>query len=69
METTLENLYVPERLDGESFEDYKRRRKIAKLMHKAMKRIPFWDATPTAFSGARLDGTPRGNTYVKPKEN
>lgn len=68
-ETTLQNLHVPERLDGESFEDYKQRRRMSKLMRKAMNRVPFWDSAPNETSGQRLDGAPRGNTYRKPKEN
>ena len=67
-EPSLQTLHIPERLEDETFEAYKQRRKVSKIMNKAMKHILFWDSSPTFGCGVRLDGTPRGNTYRKPQE-
>jgi hypothetical protein len=56
------NVFIPQRLEGESFDDYKLRRLSEKFKQQSMRRgNMIWNSSP-AEEGQR------GRTYRKPKE-
>ena len=56
------NIFIPERLEGESFDEYKLRRLSQKFRQQAMRRgNMIWNSSPE-------EEGQRGRTYRKPKE-